>query len=344
MPIRGTPHLSYTDKPPRGMRIYINGLIDGTGVAWAEPDSDGKFKVRTGGNTNGVDEARAQAEIDRLAPGHDGLWEALLKQASLPRKTPSTANGSASTNGSAPHGNPGEKPEAAPTVSTRATPGQARSPVTSPAAPPRSTTTAEGTVGLLVDRDEPADILEGLRQKTWLRIETAPLGRGRYIVEDRLELLRTTSEEAAAGLGRGPIGPRVVIVMETHERKLDPDGWTKAMDEGCRLAVTRGAAPLQARSRRGTIEMIAECARIAAALPPLTDGRASEGTGKGMPLPVALMARIPGISPALGEAIVRKFGSIRKIAQASQEDLEAVDGVGKRRAESIVAALQGSVR
>jgi excinuclease ABC subunit C len=48
---------------------------------------------------------------------------------------------------------------------------------------------------------------------------------------------------------------------------------------------------------------------------------------------------IPGLGPARRKALLKSFGSVRKIADASVEDIAAVKGIGPRLAEAISASL-----
>lgn len=55
---------------------------------------------------------------------------------------------------------------------------------------------------------------------------------------------------------------------------------------------------------------------------------------------VALTA-IPTISPRAARALLDRFGSVAAVAAASVKDLRAVDGIGRKRAAEIAAALHG---
>jgi excinuclease ABC subunit C len=50
---------------------------------------------------------------------------------------------------------------------------------------------------------------------------------------------------------------------------------------------------------------------------------------------------IPGLGPARRSALLRHFGSVKRLRQATVDDLEAVDGVGPALAHAIHAALSG---
>jgi hypothetical protein len=51
---------------------------------------------------------------------------------------------------------------------------------------------------------------------------------------------------------------------------------------------------------------------------------------------------IPGVSEGTAKMLLRRFGSIAKVAQASVAQLREVEGVGPKRAEQIWVTLNGS--
>ena len=48
---------------------------------------------------------------------------------------------------------------------------------------------------------------------------------------------------------------------------------------------------------------------------------------------------VPGLGPARRAALLRHFGSVRKLAAANAEEIGAVPGIGPKLAASIAAAL-----
>ncbi|WP_406629605.1 excinuclease ABC subunit UvrC [Amycolatopsis sp. WGS_07] len=50
---------------------------------------------------------------------------------------------------------------------------------------------------------------------------------------------------------------------------------------------------------------------------------------------------VPGLGQARRTALIKHFGSVKKLKQARVEDIEAVPGFGRRTAEAVVAALAG---
>jgi excinuclease ABC subunit C len=48
---------------------------------------------------------------------------------------------------------------------------------------------------------------------------------------------------------------------------------------------------------------------------------------------------IPGLGEQRRKALLRQFGSLRKLAEASAKEIAEVPGIGPRTAEAIIAAL-----
>jgi ERCC4-type nuclease len=55
--------------------------------------------------------------------------------------------------------------------------------------------------------------------------------------------------------------------------------------------------------------------------------------------PVGLLSAIPGISTDQAKALITEFGSVVALASASEKDLQAVPGIGPKRAQSLLQAL-----
>jgi excinuclease ABC subunit C len=52
---------------------------------------------------------------------------------------------------------------------------------------------------------------------------------------------------------------------------------------------------------------------------------------------------IPGLGAARRKALLTHFGSVKKLAEATPEEIAAVPGIGPRTAEAIATALRGAV-
>jgi len=55
--------------------------------------------------------------------------------------------------------------------------------------------------------------------------------------------------------------------------------------------------------------------------------------------PAGVLATVPGVSPVTANRLLSRFGSIASIAAASESDLQAVEGIGPRRAADLHRVL-----
>ena len=298
MEIRGIVSLGRSDKPGQGVRIYVNGLMPKSSLAWAVRDGE-DYKIVFRGEAQGITCSTVRAAITALDSEAGRTWagiEALVAKTNRPKAHVATP--------------------------------------------------AEPTITVLVDSQEPSEIVDGLRA-AGLRAETASLGAGRYLVEGRLDIRRRNPGDAGDAVRpvskahRGAVEGCVVVVMETYGEKLDPAAWGKAMEQCCRMAVAGQGAPLQSRSRAGTIAMIVSCVRMAAATQVTVTAAVARTPAPALGLPAAVLMRIPGISEMLATALLRHFGNVAGVAGASCEDLAKVAGIGPRTADMITAGLRG---
>ncbi|RTL62487.1 MAG: excinuclease ABC subunit UvrC [Pseudonocardiaceae bacterium] len=57
---------------------------------------------------------------------------------------------------------------------------------------------------------------------------------------------------------------------------------------------------------------------------------------------VSELDAVPGLGPSRRQALLKQFGSVRKLRAAGVEEIAAVPGFGRRTAEAVVAALHGN--
>ncbi|HEX4831755.1 MAG TPA: excinuclease ABC subunit UvrC [Trebonia sp.] len=62
---------------------------------------------------------------------------------------------------------------------------------------------------------------------------------------------------------------------------------------------------------------------------------------RGKAATVSALDAVPGLGPARRSALLKHFGSVRAVSQASAQEIAAVPGIGPRLAETIMAALRG---
>lgn len=194
-----------------------------------------------------------------------------------------------------------------------------------------------------------------------LRAAGAPVKPSRlavadYVVGDRVGVERKTRADFAASLTDGRLFrqaqeladayPRAVLVLEGDPSE-SPPGVGPAAIEGAvaSLLVDFSVAVFPTGSAEGTADLLLALARreagrkrAGAATPP------AKRPGKA---PVELEARqrfvlegIPGISTELARRLLKQFGSIRALSQASVDDIAQVDGVGRTTAEKVYEVLR----
>ncbi|WP_311931600.1 excinuclease ABC subunit UvrC [Microbispora sp. H11081] len=64
-------------------------------------------------------------------------------------------------------------------------------------------------------------------------------------------------------------------------------------------------------------------------------------TKRSKSLKESVLDQVPGLGPARRQALLRHFGSVKRLREASAEEIREVPGIGRATAEAIVAALNG---
>ncbi|MEN3538998.1 excinuclease ABC subunit UvrC [Microbispora sp. ZYX-F-249] len=64
-------------------------------------------------------------------------------------------------------------------------------------------------------------------------------------------------------------------------------------------------------------------------------------TKRSKSLKESALDQVPGLGPARRQALLRHFGSVKRLREASAEEIREVPGIGRATAEAIVAALRG---
>ncbi|MBX6385357.1 MAG: excinuclease ABC subunit UvrC [Microbispora sp.] len=64
-------------------------------------------------------------------------------------------------------------------------------------------------------------------------------------------------------------------------------------------------------------------------------------TKRSKSLKESALDHVPGLGPARRQALLRHFGSVKRLSEASVEEIREVPGIGRATAEAIVAALRG---
>jgi ERCC4-type nuclease len=178
-----------------------------------------------------------------------------------------------------------------------------------------------------------------------LRLEARDLGGVDYVLSPRLAVVRKT--EAAlvpwVTLGRFERAidevcdayPVVVLVLQ---RK--PGAVPDPIREGvvARLA-RRGVATLAADDADEAAAWIARLARQEQRASGVHAGSLGRKPRDPDRIAEELLARLPGVSYVGARRLLDHFGSVRALAAASAEEIQAVHGFGPRRAAAVESAL-----
>ena len=92
------------------------------------------------------------------------------------------------------------------------------------------------------------------------------------------------------------------------------------------------------RLRKFTSEQLSELAEITQLLGYGAAGQAEDFVVK--PRGYRQLGRVPRLPRKVTESLIKEFGSLRDLLQASEEDLDDVEGVGQARARAIQRGLQ----
>jgi len=201
-------------------------------------------------------------------------------------------------------------------------------------------------------REKPSGVIEEL-ERLEVPHEIRALQAGDYVVDGRVFIERKTSADFVNTLGAGRLFPQVAYLKKWGDRQI-------LLIEGpplhdvpfARTEVIRGTLVSLAVSWRLPTLFTASPAETALILAIIQKHAARSSrpvserafTGR-KPTTVPAQKRkilesLPQIGPALAEKLLSGFGSLEKIFQASADDLSAVPGIGKVRAERIKNALK----
>jgi Fanconi anemia group M protein len=215
---------------------------------------------------------------------------------------------------------------------------------------------AGGPVAVItVDDRELRSPVADLLREAGVPVKAARLSVADFVVGERVGVERKTRADFAASLTDGRLFrqaqelaeefARAVLVLEGDPAETPP-GVRPASIEGAvaALLVDFSVAVFPTGSPEGTADLLLSLARREGASHPPGGGTAAKRPGK---RPVELVAQqrfvlegIPGVSTATARRLLRQFGSVRAVAQASVDDLMKVEGVGRATAEKVYEVLR----
>lgn len=199
-------------------------------------------------------------------------------------------------------------------------------------------------------RERRGQLYRLLQEHDDVELEVASLSVGDYIVEDRITVERKTWTDLLQSLRSGRLFRQVAALKHRAERPVLIIEGIAALDVAARVTTSvRGALtsvsvmwylpvlwaadPAEAAALLATIGRQWTCDRRETWAPP--PQRPKRGEDPRMPI----LRCLPGIGPDLARGLLDHFGSIGAICNATEHDLIAVHGIGRRRAAAIHGLL-----
>lgn len=205
---------------------------------------------------------------------------------------------------------------------------------------------------VVVDRREPDDLLDLLREQG-VEVERRVLAPADFVVGN-LAIERKSVGDFHASLIDKRLFEQAARMTSTYDEcalllegdlgffaeRRHPRAIWGAMAS---LAMGFGLAILPVPDKASSAQMLGVLARRA-----LREGRGSNGAPEvrfrpRMPTPGAqqkfAVQGLPGIGDVVSEALLERFGTVRRVYEASEKDLLRAPGVGKLRAREITAFL-----
>jgi ERCC4-type nuclease len=194
---------------------------------------------------------------------------------------------------------------------------------------------------ILVDHGERASAVPAHLQHLGVAVDFRDLGVGDYIV-GTVAVERKSFGDLHRSVASGRIWRQIGALRTTFcRRHLVLEGWDlydgQIRDEGPRGALLTiadaGVCLLWSRNPRETAGWL--CSITSRARGPAPRRRRAPTVGT----PIAFLATIPGVSPHIGAELLRRFGSVTGVGEASENELRTVAGIGPSRAAAIKRVL-----
>jgi len=199
---------------------------------------------------------------------------------------------------------------------------------------------------VIVDSNEPAEIYESLR-RLLSSVDRRRLEPCDYLIGGEICVERKTPRDLLNSVYDGRVFDQVRRILEVYGRAIlliegQPRGLTGR--EGRVIAgalaglVRMGASVVCLSDRDQTCWFIAGLAREGRARPVVARRRPKLATLAEVQMYV--LTSVPGIGPKSAEALLRRFGSLRGVFQASFPELRSV--IGEKRARRLRGILEAS--
>jgi DNA excision repair protein ERCC-4 len=208
--------------------------------------------------------------------------------------------------------------------------------------------TVSTTIDIIVDhRESNAPVLPLLRERTECRVQLGRLTAGDYAIAGSLLFERKTIPDLVVSIIDGRLfsqaqrlstsGARAVLIVEGPISELANQGMTWEAIQGAlvTVAVFHGVPVLWSRDARDTVNTMvfaAQQARTRATGALRRFGYRPRGKRARQ---LYILQSMPMVGPLRARRLLDRFGSVRAVMQASIDELDAVEGVGKGVAKAI---------
>ncbi|MDE1833312.1 MAG: hypothetical protein KGH58_02745 [Candidatus Micrarchaeota archaeon] len=198
---------------------------------------------------------------------------------------------------------------------------------------------------VIVDQRERNQELISLMEANGLEIELKTLPVGDYAISDRVCVERKTVSDFESSIMSGRLFeqikrlreayafPILILEGEYEEFRLKSKVINGAIAS---LYIDYGMNVMHSHGERNTAEIIAGLAKHE------SEGGPSEPSAKGgfksltqQDFQEHVVGNLPGVGPKLARALLKRFGSIRGIAEANADELMDVEKIGEKKAETI---------
>ena len=199
-------------------------------------------------------------------------------------------------------------------------------------------------------------MLELLRRSPDFRVTVTRLKLGDYLLDNRFLFERKTLRDLAVAITDGRLFQQALKLSET---KLQPalilEGtaqdlagcgmrWEPIQGALVTVSLFCGVPLLRARTPAETVRTMLFAARQGRTF--VTDALPRRGyrpRGK-RARQLFILQGLPGIGPAKARRLLERFGSVETVANARPEELQLVEGIGKRIAEKLRWSVEETPR
>jgi len=211
----------------------------------------------------------------------------------------------------------------------------------------------EGRGSIVMDVHEPREIREALT-RYGAKVQIRPLPVGDYHVGDSVGIERKTVSDFMSSMYSGRLGSQISSMAKCYDNPL-------LLVEGrpelqrirfniksyygymCSLLLSKVISVIQtpnAQTSALVIHLIARRTSRPRRTPRGVRTRVVKSDDEAI---ANILSSFPGIGPVLSLRLLRRFGSIRDLLSATESEISCVEGVGKRKARTILRLCEHRV-